>query len=34
MSTLRALYLDDNGDDFEGEEGQAEEEWAGGQDDS
>ena len=34
MSTLRALYLDDDGNDYVGEEGQAEEEWAGGQDDS
>ena len=34
MSTLRALYLDDDQDDYEGEEGHAEEEWTGEQDNS
>jgi hypothetical protein len=34
MSTLRALYLDNDEDDYEGEEGHAEEEWAGEEDNS
>jgi hypothetical protein len=29
MSTLRALYLNDDEHDYEGEEERAEEEWAG-----
>jgi hypothetical protein len=34
MSTLRALYLDDDENDYEGEEGRAKEEWAGEEHDS